>query len=131
MHSEKTWGLRSIGLFSLCLFFLGVFFTSDRSFTKQFGFWLTLVFFALSVITFNISRGRYNDITEQDTAVILTSSAEIKNAPAESGTKLFILHEGTVVSFHEIISTPEGEWVKVIVSSEKVGWVKRNSIEFI
>ena len=66
-------------------------------------------------------------MSSHDSAVILSSSAEIKNAPAESGTKLFILHEGTVVSAHET----KGEWLKVKLSSDKVGWVKRVQIEFI
>ena len=127
MHSEKIWGIRSIVCFILCLFFLGVFITSGQIITKQIGFWLAIIFFAFSTITFSISRSRYNDTTKKDSAVILSSSAEIKNAPAESGTKLFILHEGTVVSSFET----NGDWVKVEVSSDKVGWVKRTSIEFI
>lgn len=131
MHSEKTWGIRSIVCFTLFLLFLGVFITSGRIFTKQFGFWLALVFFVLSTITFSISKSRYKDITEKDSAVILSSSAEIKNAPDDKGTKLFILHEGTVVNAPEIIINPQGEWVKIEVSSDKVGWVKRAQIEFI
>lgn len=127
MHSEKTWGIRSIVCFVLCLFFLGVFVTSGQVITKQIGFWLTLVFFILSSVTFSISRSRYKDITEKDSAVILSSSAEIKNAPDDKGTKLFILHEGTKVSSFET----NGDWVKVEVSSDKVGWVKRSQIEFI
>ncbi|MBI4930245.1 MAG: hypothetical protein HY841_05745 [Bacteroidetes bacterium] len=127
MHSEKTWGNRSIVCFALFLFFLGVFITSGRTFNKQFGFWLALVFFLFSTITFSISRSRYKDITEKDSAVILSSSTEIKNAPAESGTKLFILHEGTKV----FSSETNGDWVKVEVSSDKVGWVKKSQIEFI
>ncbi len=127
MHSERTWGIRSILCFALFFFFIGVFIISERTFTKQLGFWMALIFFITTCITFNISRSRYKDITEKNSAVILSSSAEIKNAPTENGTKLFILHEGTVVS------TPDsnGAWVKVEISSDKVGWVKRSSLEFI
>ena len=133
MHSEKTWAMRCIFCFALFFVFLGVFITSGRMFTKQFGFWLSVVFLSLAIITFNISRSRYNDIIEKDTAIILSSSAEIKNAPSEKGTKLFLLHEGTVVSAPEVIISPEGEWVKVILPTDKdkSGWVKRSSIEFI
>ena len=131
MQSERTWGMRSIVSFALFLFFLGVFITSDKLFTKQLGFWLWIIFFSFSVFSFFITKSKHNDLSEQNAAVILSSSAEIKNAPANSGTKLFILHEGTLVSTPGIISNPEGDWVMVKVSPEKAGWVKRSSLEFI
>lgn len=127
MHSEKTWGIRSIVCFVLFLFFLGVFITTQRVLSKQIGFWLSLVFVVFSAISFFISKSRYNDISGQNAAVILSSSAEIKNSPSDAGTKLFILHEGTKVSASET----QGRWVKIELTSEKVGWVKRSSIEYI
>ena len=127
MRSEKTWGMRSIACFILFLFFLGVFITSNRLFSKQLGFWAAIVFFVFSAISFSISKSRYDDITNQSSAVILSSSAEIKNSPSDAGTKLFILHEGTKVSSLET----NGDWVKVQLTPEKVGWVKKSQIEFI
>jgi len=131
LQSEKTWGIRSIICFCLFLFFLGVFITSGRLFTRQLGFWLGLSFLVLSIISFSITKSKYHDLIGENSAVILASSVEIKNAPSATGTKLFILHEGTKVSTPQVISTPEGDWVMVSVSSEKVGWVKRSSLEFI
>lgn len=131
MQSERTWGLRSIVCFSLFLFFLGVFITTNKLFTKQLGFWLGLAFLFFSVVSFSVTKSRYNDLKSQNSAVILASSAEIKNAPSNSGTKLFILHEGTTVSTPQVISTSDGEWVMVQLSPEKAGWVKRTSLEFI
>ena len=127
MHSERTWAIRSIVCFILFFFFIGVFIVSNKLLNKQFGFWLSILFFVFSTISFFISKSRYNDITHKTSAVILSASAEIKNAPAESGIKLFILHEGTKVSSKET----QGEWVKVSLTPEKVGWVKRSAIEFI
>ena len=131
MQTEKTWGIRSIICFSLFIFFLAVFITSGKIFTKQLGFWLSLICLVLSVISFFITKSKYNDLIDKNSAVILSSSVEIKNAPSNTGTKLFILHEGTKVSTPQIISSPDGDWVMVGVSPEKVGWVKRSSLEFI
>ena len=131
MQSEKTWGVRSICAFMIFLFFLGVFITSNKIFTKQVGFWLSILFFVFSVFSFFISKSSYNNMKNRDSAVILSSSVEVKNSPAEGGKKLFILHEGTKVSVPEVIKNEEGEWVVVKLSSEKVGWVKRSAIEFI
>jgi tetratricopeptide (TPR) repeat protein len=127
MHAERIWGIRSISCFLLFLFFLGVFITTQRILSKQIGFWLSLVFFIFTLISFFISKSRYNDLSNQNAAVILSSSVEIKNSPSDAGTKLFILHEGTKVAAPE----NKGDWVKIELTSEKVGWVKKSEIEFI
>lgn len=126
-HSEKRWAWRSIICFSLFLFFFAVFITSSRSINRQFGFWLAAVLLLLSVTSFIIAKDRHTDLSSHTSAVILSSSAEVKNAPAESGTKLFILHEGTVVNAPET----KNDWVKIELTKEKVGWVKRSQVEFI
>ncbi|HEY4799429.1 MAG TPA: tetratricopeptide repeat protein [Bacteroidia bacterium] len=127
MRSEKTWSLRSIACFVLFLFFLAVFLTTGKTLNKQFGFWLAIIFFLCSLLSFSIAKSRYGEVANHTTAVIISSSAEIKNAPSENGTKLFLLHEGTKVSSDE----RNGEWVKIEISSDKIGWVKKNQIEFI
>jgi hypothetical protein len=127
MHSEKTWGIRSIVCFAFFLFFLGLFITTNRLFTKQIGFWLSLVFIIFCSISFFISKSRCHDISCQCDAVILSSSVEIKNSPSDTGAKLFILHEGTKVAAPET----RGDWVRIELTSEKVGWVKISSIAFI
>ncbi|MFH1004109.1 MAG: hypothetical protein V1781_01215 [Bacteroidota bacterium] len=127
LHSEKTWTLRSIICFILFFFFLTVFIVSKKSINRQFSFCLGLIFLILTFLTLIIAQDRYSKLTNKDTAIILSFSAEIKNAPAESGTKLFILHEGTKVNVLEI----NNGWIKVGLSQEKVGWVKKISIEYI
>lgn len=126
-HSEKTWSMRSIGCFVIFLFFLGIFMTSKRSINKQFGFWLGIVFFIFSGISFSVAKSRYHDIIIHNDGVILSSSVEVKNAPADNGKKLFILHEGAKITAPET----KGDWVRIELSKEKVGWVKRSQIEFI
>lgn len=126
-HSEKRWSVRSIVCFALFLFFLAVFITSTKPINRLIGFWIAAMCLCLSVTSFIIAKDRYSDITSNDTVVILSSSAEIRSAPSETSSKLFILHEGAVVSAPET----KGDWVKIELSKEKVGWVKKSQIEFI
>lgn len=127
LHSEKTWAVRSIISFLIFLFFAGIFITSGQLFTKQLGFWLGIVFISFSVFSFFIARSSYRNMSGHRSAVILSSSAEVKNAPSPAGKKLFLLHEGTKVAAPDT----SGEWVKIELTPEKVGWVKRSAIEFI
>ncbi len=131
MHSERTWGIRSIVCFMIFLFFSGVFITADRIFTKQLGFWLASLFFLFASASFLVSSSSYRSSSGENSAVIISSSVEVKNSPAETGKKLFILHEGTKVSTPQVILSPDGGWVMVQLSTEKAGWVKRSSLEFI
>ncbi len=127
MKSEKTWAMRSIISFGVCFFFLGLFFVTKNVFTKQLGFWLTIVFFAFSIGSFLISKSSYNKLLDHNTAIVQSFTTEVKNAPSITGKKLFILHEGAKVSTSEA----SDEWIKIEVSADKVGWVKRADLESI
>jgi tetratricopeptide (TPR) repeat protein len=127
LHSEKEWSVRSILFFVLSFVFMAIFISTAHRSSKLFSFWLTIVFLFLTAITFAIAGSRYSNSKNHTTAVMIATSAEVKNSPADNGVKLFVLHEGTLVT------TPEtnGEWVKIELSPEKVGWVKKTSLAFI
>ena len=61
-------------------------------------------------------------------AIIMTPSAVIKSTPSNSGTDLFILHEGTHV---EITDATMHEWVEIRMADGKAGWLERSTIEVI
>ena len=127
MHSEKTWSIRSMVFFILSFIFLGIFLTTGNKTSKLFSFWLTITFILLSSATFIIAKSKYNEMINHKTAIILSSSTEVRNIPSEGGVKLFILHEGAKIYAPEI----NGDWVKIELTPEKVGWVKRASVELI
>lgn len=127
MHSEARWSAYAILCFFLAFASLLLFLFSSASINRLIGFWSAVVLFLLTALTFFIARSAGHSLETKDRAVIMATSAEIRNAPADNGTKLFLLHEGTVVS------TPDssGGWVKIELTPEKVGWIKKESIAFI
>ena len=58
----------------------------------------------------------------------MQSAVSVKSAPANSGTDLFILHEGTRV---EIVDSQMKDWKQVKVADGKQGWVPARSITVI
>jgi SH3-like domain-containing protein len=48
-----------------------------------------------------------------------------KSSPDQSGTDLFLLHEGTKVTAGEKV----GEWYEIRLSDGNKGWVPSNSLE--
>ncbi len=78
------------------------------------------LFFCLTVIF--VTR-IYLDTTRKE-AVILVSSADIKNEPDAGSPTVFVLHEGSKV---EIRSDKE-DWLEIKLTDGKVGWVKHDEL---
>ena len=67
-------------------------------------------------------------IDHRDGAIIMESAVTVKSTPAQNGTDLFILHEGTKVTI--IDDTMDG-WREVRVPDGKQGWLETSQIEEI
>jgi len=50
-----------------------------------------------------------------------------KSSPDNSGTDLFVLHEGTKVTIEDEV----GEWFEIRLSDGNKGWVPSNSLDII
>jgi SH3-like domain-containing protein len=60
-------------------------------------------------------------------AIIFTSQISVKSSPDNSGTDLFVIHEGTKVSVEDEV----GEWLEIKLSDGNKGWIPANSLEII
>ncbi len=65
---------------------------------------------------------------ERNEAIVLAPSVTVRSTPSESGTSLFILHEGRKV---EIKDNSMREWKEIRLEDGKVGWVPASAIEGI
>ena len=57
----------------------------------------------------------------------MAGSVTVKSTPNESGTDLFVLHEGTKVEILEEL----GDWCKIEIADGRQGWMKGKDIESI
>lgn len=119
------WAYISLATFILALAFLLAYFFSRRVGLKKLTFWagVFLAFISLSTLLF---AGHQNKlITRHNQALILTPSVTIKSSPdEESGTDLFLLHEGTKVTVEDEL----GEWREVVLSDGNRGWLKESDL---
>lgn len=116
-------------LISLCLFF--TFFTfylvlrsSSLRRTSFFTSLLVLLFFVLSMV---FSSQSYNLIINQREAIVFEPAVPVKSSPDETGTDLFMLHEGTKVKILDNV----GDWYRVAIASGSDGWVTSQSLKVI
>lgn len=57
----------------------------------------------------------------------MTASVTIKSSPDDTGTELFVIHEGAKVWVIDEV----GEWLRVKIADGNNGWLKKGDIERI
>lgn len=95
--------------------------------SKRIGFWGTiglLILFGVSITISFTERSKMNDHNE---AVVLSPVVTIKSSPDNSGKDLFILHEGSIVTITDSLSS----WYEIHISDGNKGWVLSEDIEKI
>ena len=88
---------------------------------------IVLAALLLFVITFLPASSRHRDIVNPDTGIILAPSVVVRSSPNESGTELFILHEGTKIEVNEEVSG----WQNIKIIDGREGWISTGDFETI
>lgn len=125
--STNCWAKISIGSFILCLLLLSLYIYSSRYRHKVIGFWLAVFFFVLTLSSFAFTVRNKSLVYDSHKAIISSPLVSGKSSPDNSGTDLFVLHEGTRVSIEDEV----GEWFEIMLSDGNKGWVPVNSLSII
>lgn len=125
--SADQWAYISLALFLIFLGMVALFLYSTRIGWKKAGFTVGIVAFLLTVMSVVFTVKQNNRQTERDYGIIMTPSVTVKGAPDNSGTDLFVIHEGLKV---RIIGSL-GDWVNVRLGDGNEGWIVKKDIEKI
>lgn len=124
---EFTWSILALIFFIIILFGLLIYLFSRHLMMKKSGFISGLVALLLFVITLFSALSRHRDIVNPDSGIILAPSVVVRSSPNESGTELFILHEGTKIKVNEEVSG----WQNIKVIDGREGWIMTGDFESI
>lgn len=122
-----VWGWISLGTFVITFLFFSLFLYLHRPGIKRWSLRLALVMLLFSVFSLVFAREHYRLMYVKQKAVIYQPTVTVKSTPDESGTDLFILHEGTRVTVEDEM----GEWHEIRISDGNKGWVPAESIRVI
>lgn len=123
-HSAKGWGIYAIVCIWLTLvaaivyLFTGI--KKPASYTGS-------LFLLLSVACISLAFKQNSSEQNPDAAVLMVDSTFVKSAPSDSGTNIFMIHQGTSFKLLDNVST----WYKIRLADGKTGWVERNNFEKI
>jgi tetratricopeptide (TPR) repeat protein len=125
IFDADIWAMVSIITFGLALGLFLAYFFLHHLFFRKLSFWASVLFMVVAVSTFLFALHQDNLVTKHNQAIILTPSVTIKSSPDDdSGTDLFLLHEGTKVT----ISDELGTWREVVLSDGNSGWLKETDL---
>lgn len=127
IFSSDFWALISISAFGIALFFISMYLYSKGIGFKKLSFWLGFILVILSSISFIFSNQQKNKIVAGKTAIVMSPSVTVKSAPDDSGTDLFVIHEGTKVVIDDKIS----DWNEIKLSDGSKGWLKKENLQVI
>jgi hypothetical protein len=116
---EKIWSLLALLFFMIILAGLLIYLFSRQMVIKKTGFLTGLVSLFLFAIVFASSLSRYRELIHPDTGIIISPSVTVRSSPSESGTELFVLHEGTKIEVNEKVSG----WQNIKVIDGREGWI--------
>lgn len=128
MMGMDGWARTGIVAFVLACASILVFFLSNKVVWKKSGFFGALAMSAVVVLANVFAWTQHRELNVRSGAVVMSSSVVVKSTPNESGTELFVLHEGTRV---EIIDGSMKEWKEIRLADGKVGWMPAGAMEVI
>jgi tetratricopeptide (TPR) repeat protein len=125
--SSNAWALLSLLTFLICLVSVSVYIYSTRYIYKVVGFWFAVSMLFISSSSFALSYRNKELVSDSQKGIIFSPVVSGKSSPDNSGTDLFVLHEGTKVTIEDEV----GEWFEIRLSDGNKGWVPSNSLDII
>ena len=126
--SVDAWAKYGIAFFLLLLVSLALYVVSTQTRWKKAGFFCGLVCLVFTIVCNVFAAQQKSALTQRNKAIIVAPSVTVRSTPSESGTSLFVLHEGCKV---EIKDNTMHEWKEITLEDGKVGWVPASDIEVI
>lgn len=126
--NTNQWSVMIIIFFIVSLLSLEVYFFTKRSTIKKISFYFLSVFFVFSILSYIFASTQMNSLKHRDTSIIMSPSVTVKSTPSDSGTELFIIHEGRKV---KILDNSMKEWVEIELEDGNTGWIQVKDMEII
>ena len=128
LMSEKGWAKLGIATFIMMLLALALYFFGKKITWKKMGFISAICFLLICIIANVFASNQKEKVLEHGTAIIMAPSVTVKSTPNETGTDLFILHEGRKVMIKD---NTMKEWKEIQLEDGNAGWVPASVIEII
>lgn len=125
--SSDSWALLSVVSFIIMLLTALLFLFSSSYKTKVTSFVFIFILFLLSAVSLIFSFRSRHLVYHNEHAIITAPVLTGRSSPSDSGTSLFVIHEGLKVKTGEMI----GGWCEIRLPDGNKGWVQTDAFEKI
>lgn len=126
--SVDSWAVCGIVCFILMIVSLYFFIFSKQTGVKKAGFICGILFLVVTIFANIFASQQKDEQVNRHSAIVMNPSVTVRSTPSESGTSLFILHEGHKV---DVKDSSMKDWKEIRLEDGKVGWVPASAIEII
>ena len=126
--SVDSWAVCGVVCFILLIVSFDLFIFPKQIVLKKAGFISGIVFLAVTILANVFANQQKDELTNRNSAIVINPSVTVRSTPSESGTSLFILHEGHKVGVKD---GSMKDWKEIRLEDGKVGWVPASAIEII
>ena len=122
-----SWATIGLVCFVTLICCLVLFFFSKWMYLKKAGFYAGILLLFTVIMANIFAWNQKNELENRRAAIIFTPTVTAKSSPDNSGTDLFVLHEGTKV----LIRITVGDWYEIALEDGNVGWINKKDIVII
>lgn len=126
--SSDAWARWGIAFFILLLASTGIYLFSKDICLRKAGFTVATLSLVLCILSNVCANSQKNRLVDRHEAIVMQPSVTVRSTPSDSGTELFVLHEGHKVS---ITDDSMHGWKEIRIADGKKGWVSTEAIEVI
>lgn len=124
---SNKWAYVGVVFFIILVISLFLYIFGRRIWLKKTGFGLAIASLCFTAISLVFSYQQKKALEDHSTAIVFVPTATIKSSPDNSGTDLFVLHEGTKLTIKSVL----GDWSEITTEDGNTGWILSKSIEKI
>jgi len=124
---SNLWAWLSLAFFWLFLLCVILFFFAKKRSMKKLSFTVGVISIVIAIFTLLYAGQLYHRDNDGGEAVVFSPTVTVKSSPDQSGTDLFLLHEGTKVRVRSRL----GEWSEIELVDGNVGWLETDKIVVI
>jgi len=127
LFSTNGWSFISILTF-ICMLALAALYIFARTLSlRKISFSAAIFFLIISLLSFTLAGKQKSKLTHRNHAIIFSTTVTVKSSPSDSGTDLFVIHEGLKVEIKDEL----GDWADIKLEDGNTGWVKKGVFERI
>lgn len=128
LMSVDGWARMSLISLTLVIVLLLIYLFSDRLWLRKTGFFGGIILLVAFLFSNLFAWQQKQNLMYRKGAIITASSVIVKSTPAQNGTDLFVLHEGTKVVITD--GSMKG-WKEIRIADGKEGWIETKKMEEI